>query len=58
LQQQAQALGAQQPCPHCGRACTLQVQPRPLEVQGGRLQHQEPVGHCPDCRRDIKDRCL
>jgi hypothetical protein len=31
----------------------VQAQPRPLKVQGGQVQHHEPVGHCPDCRRDF-----
>jgi hypothetical protein len=53
LEQQAQALGEQQPCPDCGRPCVLCRQERPLQVQGGQLQHREPVCHCPDCRRDF-----
>jgi len=53
LEQQAHALGEQQPCPDCGRLCTLRRQPRPLQVQGAELQQSEPVGHCPDCRRDF-----
>lgn len=53
LEQQAQALGTRQPCPDCGRLCSLQTRPRPLKVQGGQLPHHEPVGHCPDCRRDF-----
>jgi hypothetical protein len=53
LERQAGALGAQQPCPDCGRLCTLRHQGRPLHVQGGQLQHSEPLGHCPDCRRDF-----
>ena len=53
LQQQARALGEQQPCPDCGRACAVGRQERTLQVQGGPLQQSEPVGHCPDCRRDF-----
>jgi len=53
LTQQAQALGTRQPCPGCGRPCTLRTQPRSLQVEGGPLRHDEPVGHCPDCRRDF-----
>jgi hypothetical protein len=53
LEQQAHALGAQQPCPDCGRPCPLRRQQRPLQVQGTPLQQSEPVGHCPDCRRDF-----
>ena len=32
LQQQAAALGEQQPCPDCGRPCVLRRQDRPLQV--------------------------
>ncbi len=53
LEQQAQALGEQQPCPDCGRLCTIRRQPRPLQVRGAQLQQSEPIGHCPDCRRDF-----
>jgi hypothetical protein len=53
LQQQADALGEQQPCPDCGRPCPLRRQERPLQVEGGQLQQSEPLGHCPDCRRDF-----
>lgn len=53
LEQQAQALGEQQPCPDCGRTCALRRHERPLHVQGAQLQQNEPVCHCPDCRRDF-----
>ena len=53
LEQQAQALGPQQPCPACGRHCPIQREARSLAVRGGRLQQSEPVCHCPDCRRDF-----
>ena len=53
LEQQAQALGAEQPCPSCGRPCPVQREPRALAVCGGRLDQSEPVGHCPACRRDF-----
>jgi hypothetical protein len=54
LQQQAQALGAEQPCPACGRPCPVQREPRTLRFPGGhQVQHDEPVCHCPDCRRDF-----
>jgi hypothetical protein len=53
LEQQAQALGPQQPCPTCGRACPVRREDRPLAVLGGRLDQSEPVCHCPDCRRDF-----
>jgi hypothetical protein len=53
LEQQALALGAEQPCPACGRPCPVQRAPRPLAVRGGRLEQSEPVCHCPACRRDF-----
>ena len=53
LEQQADALGEQQPCPACGRPCAVLREQRPLQVQGAQLQQSEPVCHCPDCRRDF-----
>ena len=53
LEQQAHALGEQQPCPDCGRPCAVRREGRPLQVQGAALQQSEPVCHCPDCRRDF-----
>jgi hypothetical protein len=53
LHQQAEALGEQQPCPACGRDCALRRQPRMLQTQGTPLQQDEPIAHCPDCRRDF-----
>ena len=53
LQQQAQTLGPEQPCPDCGRACVVRYAERPLKYRGGQLDQREPVCHCPDCRRDF-----
>jgi hypothetical protein len=53
LEQQAQTLPAEQPCPDCGRLCPVGRENRLLAVQGGQLALQEPVCHCPDCRRDF-----
>jgi hypothetical protein len=53
LEQQAVALGEQHPCPDCGRPCVLRRQERTLQTQGPPLQQSEPIGHCPDCRRDF-----
>lgn len=53
VEQQAHLLGTQQACPACGRLCAVHRQPRPLDVRGGCLSLSEPVGHCPDCRRDF-----
>ncbi len=49
--QQAQHLGAEQPCPACGQPCQTTVEGRPIVVRGGEFLHLEPVGHCPACRR-------
>jgi len=53
LEQQAQSLGTEACCPHCGYLCTVGYQDRPLAVKGGQLTLHEPVCYCPDCRRDF-----
>ncbi len=54
LEQQAQPLrGTQQPCPQCGQLCSVGSEQRPLVVQGGQLTLNEPICHCPACRRDF-----
>jgi hypothetical protein len=53
LEQQAQRLGAEQPCPDCGRPCAVRRQGRPLAARAGPITHREPLCHCPDCRRDF-----
>jgi hypothetical protein len=54
LDQQAQTLGGEHPCPGCGRACPLTYEDRTLTVQGGTpVPLHEPVCHCPACRRDF-----
>jgi hypothetical protein len=54
LEQQAQALPAEAPCPDCGRPCPVGREPRPLHSRGGTtLSYREPVCHCPACRRDF-----
>jgi hypothetical protein len=53
LQQQAGALGAEQPCPSCGAPCPVRRQPRELATPGATVTHHEPVCHCPACRRDF-----
>ena len=53
LEQQALSLGSQQPCPDCGCLCPVEREPRPLAVRGGQLTQNEPICHCPDCRRDF-----
>jgi hypothetical protein len=53
LESQSAALGEEQPCPDCGRRCAIGRQERPLRAKGAELRQSEPVGHCPDCRRDF-----
>ena len=50
---QAQQLGDQAACPGCGKMCELQRKSRPIAVRGGSTNLDEPVGHCPTCRRDF-----
>jgi hypothetical protein len=53
LAQQAQALPAHPPCPECQRPCPVTREPRPLDCLGGSVTYDEPVCHCPACRRDF-----
>lgn len=53
LQQQAQRLTSEQPCPACGTVCPTEPHTRALTAQGARVEHVERVAHCPDCRRDF-----
>jgi hypothetical protein len=53
LEQQAQALPAELPCPDCGQLCPVGQEPRPLLGHGGPLTYREPCCHCPACRRDF-----
>jgi hypothetical protein len=54
LDQHAATLGAEHPCPDCGRACAVKHEDRTLTVKGGtQIPLQEPICHCPDCRRDF-----
>jgi hypothetical protein len=53
LGQHADTLGAERPCPDCGRPCPVRREGRPLTFLGGQLTHREPLCHCPDCRRDF-----
>ena len=50
---QAEGLGEQAPCPGCGRMCKLKRKARSMAVRGGNANLDEPVGHCPACRRDF-----
>jgi hypothetical protein len=53
LQQQADKLPDEQPCPECGRLCPTKPHTRPLTAQGAEIQQVERIAHCPDCRRDF-----
>jgi hypothetical protein len=54
LRTQFQLLGAEQPCPQCSRPCTVQKASRTLAIRGGAtIPYDEPVCHCPACRRDF-----
>jgi hypothetical protein len=53
LEQQTRRLGTEQPCPDCGRLCTVRRAERPLTARAGPLTQSAPVCHCPDCRRDF-----
>jgi hypothetical protein len=52
--QQGQLLGEKQPCPGCGKLCTVASAERPpLRARGGVVQLREPKCHCLTCRRDF-----
>lgn len=50
---QGEQFGQESPCPACGKMCSLETVPRPMVVRGGDATLNEPVGHCPTCRRDF-----
>ncbi len=51
--QQAQRLGANQPCPECGRSAPVRHEMRPVTARGGPFEHTEPACYCTACRRDF-----
>lgn len=54
LQQLADALPEQIPCPDCGQPCPVNREQRLLTILGGQqVPLDEPVCHCPACRRDF-----
>ncbi len=50
---QAGRLGNQTACPGCGKMCELKRKSRTVTVRGGSANLDEPVAHCPTCRRDF-----
>lgn len=53
LEQQAQRLPEQQPCPDCGTLCPTEPHKRALTAQGAEIEQVERIAHCPRCRRDF-----
>ena len=53
LKSQWKLLGDHQPCPQCDQSCPIRTAPRTIQVRGGTIEYNEPVGHCPACRRDF-----
>ena len=51
--QQGQLFGEKQPCPQCGKLCTVGSEQRPLRAKGGVVPLREPKCYCPTCRRDF-----
>lgn len=52
-QRQAQQLPDELPCPTCQKLCPVQTRPRNVVARGATVTLQEPVAHCPACRRDF-----
>jgi hypothetical protein len=50
---QADQFAKEELCPTCGALCPMERRPRPVVVRGGEAALDEPVGHCPTCRRDF-----
>lgn len=52
-QRQSQQFPKRLPCPSCQKLSPVQTRPRKVVARGGTITLQEPVAHCPDCRRDF-----
>ena len=50
---QGELVGEKQPCPQCGKLCSVGAAERPLRADGGVIQLREPKCYCPTCRRDF-----
>ncbi len=53
LERKAALLGPEQPCPTCGRTCTVRREPRTIDFWGGKVTYAEPQCYGPACRRDF-----
>jgi hypothetical protein len=53
LKAQLKLLGDHQPCPACAQPCHVTTTSRTIQGRGGTIQYDEPVCHCPACRRDF-----
>lgn len=53
LKTQLKLLGDRQPCPECAGDSPLVTAARSIQVRGGTISYDEPVCHCPACRRDF-----
>ena len=53
LEQQASTLAPEHPCPKCGCLCPVGTEPRALNGPHVQVPYDEPVCHCPACRRDF-----
>ena len=53
LKTQLKLLGDHQPCPACSQDCPVITTTRTIQVRGGTIKYDEPVCHCPACRRDF-----
>ena len=53
LRTQLKLLGDHQPCPTCARSCPVETTPRSIQIRVGSIRYDEPVCHCPACRRDF-----
>jgi hypothetical protein len=49
----AQQLAQELPCPTCQKTCRVHTRPRDVVARGATVTLQEPVAHCPACRRDF-----
>ena len=53
LNTQLKLLGDHQTCPECSRSCPVGTVPRSIQTRGGTFEYNEPICHCPACRRDF-----